>query len=119
MQTTGEHVTSTQKRPGLELNLAVSCCEATDRHETKEALKVDVSVYICNFSPATNGDLTDGIVSVSLVHPSCSGVVLSTQMYPDLGGMHHLLQGRVVVEVVIAWSGVWLCSQQAKCNITA
>lgn len=115
MQRTAQHANSTQKSPGLELNLGVSCCEA----ETEEALKVDVSVNIRNFSPATNGDLTDGIVSVSLVHPSCSGVVLSPQMYPDLGGMHHLLQGGIVVEVVIAWSGVWLCGQQAKCNITA
>lgn len=80
---------------------------------------MDVSASICRLSPAADGDLTDGVVSVSLVHPSCSGVVLSTQMYPDLGGAHHLLQGRVVVEVVIAWSGVWLCGQQAKCDVTA
>lgn len=80
---------------------------------------MDVCVCICNFLPATNGDLTDGIVSVPLVHPSGSGAVLSTQMYPDLCGMHHVLQGRIVVEVVIAWPGVWLCSQQAKCDITA
>lgn len=78
-----------------------------------------LSVNICNSSPATDGDLTDGIVSVSLVHPGCTGVVLPTQMYPDLGGMYHLLQGRIVVEVVIAWSQVWLWGQQAECNVTA
>lgn len=52
---------------------------------------LDLWINISNSSPATDGDLIDGIVSVSLVHLSCSGVVLSTQVYPDLGGMYHLL----------------------------
>lgn len=56
---------------------------------------------------------------MSLVHPSRSGVVLSTQVYPDLCGMHHLLQGRIVVEVIIAWSHVWLWGQQAECDVTS
>lgn len=70
-------------------------------------------------SPATDGDLIDGIVSVSLVHPGCSGVGLSTQVYPDLGGMYHLLQGGSVVEVVIAWPQVWLWGQQAEYDVTS
>lgn len=76
-------------------------------------------IAICNSSPATDGDLLDSEVSVSLVHPSCSGVVLSTQVYPDLCGMHHLLQGRIVVEVIIAWSHVWLWGQQTECDVTS
>lgn len=74
---------------------------------------------MCNSSPATDGDLIDGMVSVSLVHSSCSGVVLSTEVYPDLGGMYHLLQGRSVVEVTIAWPRVWLWGQQAECDVTS
>lgn len=42
-------------------------------------------------SPATYGDLLDGVVSVSLVDCRFSGVVLSPHMDPDLAGMHHLL----------------------------
>lgn len=42
-------------------------------------------------SPASNGDLLDGVVSVSLVDCRFSGVVLSTHMDPDLAGMYHLL----------------------------
>lgn len=72
-----------------------------------------------NSSPATDGDLIDGVVSVSLVHPGGSGVVLSTQVYPDLGGMYHRLQGRSVVEVIIAWPRVWLWGQQAECDVTS
>lgn len=63
---------------------------------------------MCSFSPATDRDLIDGIESVSLIHPVCHGVVLSTQVHPDLGGMYHLLEGRGVVEVTIAWPEVWL-----------
>lgn len=37
-----------------------------------------------NSLPAADGDLIDGQVSVTLVNPSCSGVVLSSHMYPDL-----------------------------------
>lgn len=64
-----------------------------------------------NSSPATDGDFIDSIVSVPLVHCSYFGVVLSTQMHPDLGGVHHLLQCRRVVEVIIAWPRVWLWGQ--------
>lgn len=72
----------------------------------------DFRVLKISSSPATDGDLTDGIVSVSLVHPGSSGVVLSPQMYPDLGGMDHPLEGKTVVEVIVAWPQVGLWSQQ-------
>lgn len=78
-----------------------------------------LSIYIFNSSPATDGDLIDGIVSVSLVDPGYFCVVLPFQMYPDLGGMYHFLQGRSVVEVIIAWPQVWLWAEQAECNVTS
>lgn len=46
---------------------------------------------LCGSSPATDCDLLDVIVSVSLAHCGFSGVVLSTQMNSDPGGMNHLL----------------------------
>lgn len=62
--------------------------------------------------PATDGDLTDGVVSVSQVHPGSSGVILPPQMYPDLGGVDHPLEGKTVVEVIVAWPQVGPWSQQ-------
>lgn len=70
-------------------------------------------------SPAADGDLADGIVSVSLAHTGSSGVVLSCQVDPDLCGMDHLLQGKTVVEVVVARPPVWLGSQQVECDVAA
>lgn len=61
--------------------------------------------------PATDCDFFDGIVSVSLVHASCSGVVLSSKMDPHLSGTHHLLKDGGVVEIIIAWPHVWLWAQ--------
>lgn len=58
-------------------------------------------MIVVSLSPATDGDLLDGVVSVSEVHPHCSGVVLPAQMYPDLGGLYHPLQGGAAVEVIV------------------
>lgn len=74
---------------------------------------------VCPSSPSTNCDLTDGIVSVALVHSSFPGMVLPSQMYPDLVGTYHPLQRRVVVEVIIARPEVWLWGQQAESNVTS
>lgn len=68
--------------------------------------------------PATDCDLLDGIVSVSLAHCGFSGVVLPTQMNSDPGGMNHLLESWVVVKVIVAWSEVWLWAQQAESDVT-
>lgn len=70
-------------------------------------------------SPATDGDLADGIVSVSQVHACSSSVVLSCQVDSDLRGVHHLLQGKAVVEVVVARPPVRLGSQQVECDVAA
>lgn len=69
--------------------------------------------------PAADGDLADGIVSVSQVHARSSSVVLSRHVYSDLGGMNHPLQGETVVEVIVAGPQVWLGSQQVQCDVTA
>lgn len=68
----------------------------------------------CHSSPAADGDLVDGVVSVALVRPGCFGVGQSTQVNPDLGGVDHLLQGGRVVEVTVAGPEVWLGGQQAE-----
>ncbi|TNN67182.1 hypothetical protein EYF80_022599 [Liparis tanakae] len=62
----------------------------------------------CHSSPAADGDLVDGVVSVALVRPGCYEVGQSTQVNPDLGGVDHLLQGGRVVEVAVAGPEVWL-----------
>lgn len=69
--------------------------------------------------PATDGDLADGIVSVPQVHARTPSVVLSRHVYSDLRGMDHLLQGKTVVEVIVARPQVWLGSQQVQCDVTA
>lgn len=70
-------------------------------------------------SPATDGDLTDGIVSVSPVHPGSCRVVLSPQVYPDLAGVDHPLEGETVVEVVVARPQVGLRRQQVQRDVAA
>lgn len=70
-------------------------------------------------SPATDGDLADGIVSVSLVRALRPRVVLSCQVDSNLRGTHHLLQVGAAVEVVVAWPPVWLGSQQVECDVRA
>lgn len=69
-------------------------------------------------SPATDGDFTDANESVPLVRPDCSGVVLSTHVYSDLGRLYHLLQDRCVVEVIVTWPQGWVSGQQAECDVT-
>lgn len=73
---------------------------------------------MCGSSPATDCDLLDGIVSMSLAHRGVSSVVLSTQTNSDPRGVNHLLESRIVVKVVVAWSEVWLRGQQAKSDVT-
>lgn len=73
---------------------------------------------MCGSSPATDCDLLDGIVSMSLAHRGFSSVVLSTQTNSDPRGMNHLLESRIVVKVIVAWSEVWLWGQQAKSDVT-
>ena len=61
--------------------------------------------------PAADGDLIDGVVSVSGIHPHRLRVVLPAEEEPDLSGPYHPLQLRGVVEVVVARSWVWLRCQ--------
>lgn len=69
--------------------------------------------------PATDGDLTDGVVSVPRVHARTSAVVLSPHTYSDLGGVNHLLQRTAVVEVIVAGPRVGLGSQQVQSDVAA
>lgn len=78
-----------------------------------------VWINTAKFLPAADGDLIDSIESVSLVHANCSGVVLSSHMYPDLRSLYHLLQGTTVVEVIITRPQVWLRGQQGECDVTS
>lgn len=56
---------------------------------------------------------------MSQVHACSSSVVLSCQVDSDLRGMYHLLQGKTVVEVVVAGPPVWLGSQQVESDVPA
>lgn len=56
---------------------------------------------------------------MSVADPRSSGVVLSAQVQPHLAGVHHPLQGGVVVEVVVARPHVGLRGQQAERDVTA
>lgn len=71
----------------------------------QNSLQTDTQIFektSIKFSPATYGNFSDCKVSVFGVHPHCSAVVLSSQMYSDLGSLYHFLQGRTSVEVVVS-----------------